>query len=67
MPPQLHPVKTAIEMLCKDAKMKIKMGCKNRTIPHPAGTKQGDNMVPVPFVFLMQALSETLEKELERE
>jgi hypothetical protein len=53
-----------IERLHKDAEIKIKMGRKNRTIPCSAGVKQqGDNMAPVPFLFLVQALSETQEKE----
>jgi hypothetical protein len=53
----------AIERLCKDAEEK-KTARENRTIPcSSAGVKQGDNMAPVLFLFLMQALSETLEKE----
>jgi hypothetical protein len=46
---------------CKDAKIKI--GKEERTMPCSVGVKQGDNMAPVLFLFLMQALSEKLEKE----
>ena len=52
-----------IERLYKDAEIKIKIGKEERTIPYSVGVKQGDNMAPVLFLFLMQALSETLEKE----
>jgi hypothetical protein len=52
-----------IERLYKDAEIKIKIGKESRTIPYSVGVKQGDNMAPVLFLFLMQALAETLEKE----
>jgi exonuclease III len=52
-----------IERLYKDAEIEIKIGKENRTIPYSVGVKQGDNMAPVLFLFLMQALSETLERE----
>jgi hypothetical protein len=46
-----------IERLYKDAEIEIKIGKENRTIPYSVGVKQGDNMAPVLFLFLMQALS----------
>ena len=52
-----------IKRLYKDAEIKIKIGKEEQTIPYSVGVKQGDTMAPVLFLFLMQALPETLEKE----
>jgi hypothetical protein len=50
-----------IRRLHHDTEIKIKVGKEERTIPYSVGVKQGDNMAPVLFLFLMQAMAEALE------
>jgi exonuclease III len=52
-----------IRRLYHNTEIKIKVGKEERTIPYSVGVKQGDNMAPVLFLFLMQAMAEALEKE----
>jgi exonuclease III len=52
-----------IRRLYHDSEIKLKVGREERTIPYSVGVKQGDNMAPVLFLFLMQAMAEALEKE----
>ena len=52
-----------IRQLHHDTEIKIKVGKEERNIPCSAGAKQGDNMAPVLFLFLLQAMAEALEKE----
>jgi hypothetical protein len=52
-----------IRRLYHETEIKIKVGKEERHIPCSVGVKQGDNMAPVLFLFLMQAMAEALEKE----
>jgi hypothetical protein len=52
-----------VRRLYHDTEIKLKVGKEERTIPHSVGVKQGDNMAPALFLFLMQAMAEALEKE----
>ena len=48
------------------ASVNLKVGnASPRSIPYTVGVKQGDVMVPLLFLFLMQAFAETLEDSWE--
>ena len=52
-----------IKRLYTDSKLQLTIGKEKESIPYTVGVKQGDNMAPVLFLFLMQAMAETLEAE----
>ena len=52
-----------IQRLYTDSQLSLKIGKEKQDIPYTVGVKQGDNMAPVLFLFLMQAMAETLEAE----
>jgi hypothetical protein len=54
-----------IQRLYKNVTLKLNSGSAKDTIPYSVGVKQGDAMVPVLFIVLMQAMAETLEEEWE--
>jgi hypothetical protein len=58
-----HHLIDVIRQLYHDTEIKLKVGKEERIIPYSVGVKQGDNMAPVLFLFLMQAMAEVLEKE----
>ena len=41
-----------------------KIGKNLERIPYETGVQQGDNMAPILFLFVMQAVMETLDKDL---
>eukprot|EP00978_Attheya_sp_CCMP212_P020751 scaffold59827_cov51-Attheya_sp.AAC.3 len=47
----------------EDSVVIFKTGVKTREIPYKAGVKQGDNMAPILFIYLMHAFAETLSKK----
>ncbi len=51
-----------IERLYKDLKAVLKIGKRKLEIMQGVGVRQGDNMVPVLFLFLMAAIAELLDK-----
>lgn len=53
----------AIEQLYKDMSVKLTVEKKTAHIPYTVGVQQGDSMVPILFLFVMQALSETMENK----
>jgi hypothetical protein len=44
----------------KDSTVIFKTGQEMREIPYEIGVKQGDNMAPVLFIYLMNTFAETL-------
>jgi hypothetical protein len=52
-----------ITKLHKNFKLKFKLGKKEAFIDYTTGVKQGDNITPSLFLFLMQGMSECLEAE----
>ena len=42
----------------------LKIGKNLERIPYKTGVQQGDNMAPILFLFIMQAIMETLDKDL---
>ena len=64
VPPKLVSV---IRCLHKDFKLKFTLGKETRYIDYTVGVRQGDNMAPTLFLFLMQAMAESLEKKRQRE
>jgi hypothetical protein len=54
---------TAIKMICCNNTCILKIENETAEIPQKVGVRQGDNMVPVLFLFLMTAFAETLELE----
>eukprot|EP00978_Attheya_sp_CCMP212_P014655 scaffold37475_cov44-Attheya_sp.AAC.3 len=44
----------------KDSVVIFKTGSETRDIPYGIGVKQGDNMVPVLFIYLMNVFAEIL-------
>jgi hypothetical protein len=52
-----------IEKMYKDSTVIFKTGQETREIPYEIGVKQGDNMAPVLFIYLMNAFAETLSKK----
>ena len=49
-----------------DLKVVLKIGKETREILQSVGVRQGDNMAPVLFLFLMTAFAESLDKEYDR-
>jgi hypothetical protein len=43
--------------------VRFRTGAEKRDILHAIGVKQGDNMAPVLFIYLMDAFAETLSKK----
>jgi hypothetical protein len=52
---------TAAETIYRNNTCVLKIEKKIREIPRTVGVRQGNNMAPVLFLFLMTALAETLE------
>jgi hypothetical protein len=52
---------TAVETIYRNNTCVLKIENKIREIPRTVGVRQGDNMAPVLFLFLMTAFAETLE------
>ena len=52
---------TAVETIYRNNTCVLKIENKIREIPQTVGVRQGDNMAPVLFLFLMTAFAETLE------
>jgi hypothetical protein len=50
-----------IRKLHRDFKLKFKLGTKEVLIDYSTGVKQGDNIAPALFLFLMQGMAECLE------
>jgi hypothetical protein len=63
-PPQLI---TVIERLYTDLKVVFKLGKNKIEIMQGVGVRQGDNMAPVLFLFLMAAIGDLLDKIWEKE
>jgi len=64
VPPKLTSV---IRRLYTDTLVKLRIGKELRLIPYTVGVKQGDNMAPVLFLFVMQAFADTLSTPLQAE
>jgi hypothetical protein len=56
-----------IRKLHRDFKLKFKLGMKEVLIDYSTGVKQGDNIAPALFLFLMQGMAECLETKHIRE
>jgi hypothetical protein len=56
-----------IRKLHRDFKLKFKLGSKEVLIEYSTGVKQGDNIAPALFLFLMQGMAECLETKHMRE
>jgi hypothetical protein len=56
----------AVERMYTDLKVDLKIGKEMGKILQSVGVRQGDNMAPVLFLFLMTAFAESLEKEYDR-
>jgi hypothetical protein len=54
---------SVIAKMYKDAVVILKVGEESREVPYKVGVKQGDNMAPVLFIYLMNAFAETLAKK----
>eukprot|EP00978_Attheya_sp_CCMP212_P012017 scaffold29800_cov23-Attheya_sp.AAC.1 len=52
-----------IEKMYRDTSVTFRTGKEKRDIPYGIGVKQGDNMAPVIFIYLMNAFAETLCKK----
>ena len=61
-PPKLC---SAIERMYHKLSVIIKVGSKKREIEQTVGVRQGDNLSPVLFLFMMSAFAEALENEWE--
>ncbi len=59
-PPQFF---SAIERTCQDLTVVLKIEQEVVELPQTEGIRQGNNMAPVLFLFLMSAFAETLETE----
>jgi hypothetical protein len=57
----------SIRKLHRDFRLKFKLGLKEVLIEYSTGVKQGDNIAPVLFLFLMQGMAECLETKHLRE
>jgi len=57
----------AIEKICHNNTCVLKIENKIKEIPQSVGVRQGDNMVPVLFLFLMTAFAQTLELEWKKQ
>ena len=57
----------AIRRLYTDLKVALKIGSSIEEILQTVGVRQGDNMAPVLFIFLMNAFAESLEAVWEKE
>ena len=55
----------AIRRLYHRLKAKITIGKESTEIPQTVGVRQGDNLSPVLFLFLMSAIGESFDNELE--
>ena len=62
-PPKLC---NAIERMYQDLVVIVKVGSEERKIPQTIGVRQGDNLSPVLFLFMMSAFAEALEYEWEK-
>eukprot|EP00978_Attheya_sp_CCMP212_P020961 scaffold60711_cov65-Attheya_sp.AAC.8 len=49
-----------IKNMYKDSAVLFKTGVEMREIPYTVGVKQGDNMAPVLFIYLMNAFAKTM-------
>jgi hypothetical protein len=49
-----------------DLKVVLKIGKETREILQSVGVRQGDNMAPVLFLFLITAFAESLDKKYDR-
>ena len=58
---------SAISRMHADFQLKFTLGKTEATVPYTVGVRQGDNMAPILFLFLMNAMSETLAKKRQRE
>jgi hypothetical protein len=54
---------SVIAKIYKDAVVILKVGEETREVAYKVGVKQGDNMAPVLFIYLMNAFAETLAKK----
>ena len=59
-PPKLR---SAISRMYQDLKVVLKIGKIEQKMSQTVGVRQDDCMAPVLFLFMVMALSETLEKE----
>jgi len=57
---------SAVEQMFTDLKVVLKIGEETREILQSVRVRQGDNMAPVLFHFLMTAFAKSLEKEYDR-
>ena len=57
----------AIKRLYTDLRVALKIGKERADIPQTVGVRQGDNLLPVIFLFMMAAFAETLEHEWKSE
>ena len=51
-----------IRLLYENLEVELRVDGEKVQIPYSIGVKQGDNMAPVLFLFLMQAMAEVLAK-----
>jgi hypothetical protein len=58
------PLVEVIRRLHRDFQLKFTLGKEQANIEYTVGVRQGDNMAPALFLFLMQAMAESLEKQL---
>ena len=56
----------AIERMYQDLVVIVKVGSEEREIPQTVGVRQGDNLSPVLFLFMMSAFAEALEYKWEK-
>ena len=58
-----EPLISVICCMHKNFQLKFSIGSTQCVVNYTVGVRQGDNMAPIPFLFLMHAMSETLAKK----
>jgi len=58
------PPSSLKNVICSNCTVNISLGKETRDVPYKIGVHKGDNMAPLLFLFVMQAIMETLETHL---